>query len=59
MEQNDERQARGAPLQLELVYIFVVPDYIDGFDAQVLGIGDELLPQHAVGRILQQPALEY
>ena len=49
----------GAPLLLELIDVFVVPDYIDGLDAQVLGIGDQLLPQHAVGRILQKPALTH
>ena len=46
-----------SPLQLELVDSLPAPDHIDCLDAQVLGIGDQLLPQHTRGSILQQPAL--
>lgn len=46
-----------SPLQLELVDSLSAPDHIDCLDAQVLGIGDQLLPQRTRGSILQQPAL--
>lgn len=46
-----------SPLQLELVDGLPAPDHIDCLDAQVLGIGDQLLPQHTCSSILQQPAL--